>query len=57
MRWLIIGLLVSVVLLLIAAAGVAHHIWCQRSKSGHNPAAGTGQAIEHAEDTDFELEP
>jgi hypothetical protein len=32
MRWLMIGLLVSLGALLIAAAGVARHIWQQRRK-------------------------
>jgi len=30
MRWLVIGLLVSVVALLLVAGGVARHVWRQR---------------------------
>ncbi len=32
MRWLMIALLVSVVALLIASAGVAHHIWREHKR-------------------------
>jgi len=49
MRWMMIALLVSVVALLLAAAGVARHIWAHRSQlrgnSGSRPANGaTGDA-------------
>ncbi|MGO9338522.1 MAG: hypothetical protein ACLPY1_13560 [Terracidiphilus sp.] len=40
MRWLMIALLVSLVALLLAAAGVARHIWLQRSRLNSNPQAG-----------------
>jgi hypothetical protein len=43
MRWLMIALLVSVVALLLAAAGVARHIWLQRSRLQSNPEAGPGR--------------
>jgi uncharacterized membrane protein len=43
MRWLMIGLLVSLVALLVAAAGGARHIWIQRSKLNRKPAAGAGE--------------
>jgi len=52
MRWLMIGLLVSLGALLIAAAGAARHIWLQRAKLRHNPSA----ALDPAGDTDPELE-
>jgi hypothetical protein len=32
MRWLMIVLLVSVVAMLVASAGLAHHIWQERRK-------------------------
>jgi hypothetical protein len=32
MRWLMIALLVSVMALLAASAGLAHHIWQERRK-------------------------
>lgn len=37
MRWLLIALLVSLAGLLLAAAGVARHVWLQRKqlKAGH----------------------
>jgi hypothetical protein len=40
MRWLMIALLVSVTGLLLAAAGVARHIWLQRARLHSNPDAG-----------------
>jgi hypothetical protein len=40
MRWLMIALLVSLAALLLAAAGLARHIWLQRSHLGENAAAG-----------------
>lgn len=39
-RWLMVALLVSLGALLLAAAGVARHIWRQKSLiSGHSAAA------------------
>jgi hypothetical protein len=32
MRWLMIALLVSLTALLVASAGLAHHIWQERRK-------------------------
>jgi hypothetical protein len=32
MRWLMIVLLVSLVALLVASAGVAHHVWREHSR-------------------------
>lgn len=52
MRWLMIGLLVSLGALLIAAAGAARHIWLQRGKLRHQPSA----ALDRTGDTDPELE-
>lgn len=37
MRWLMIGLLVSLGALLLAAAGVARHIWVHRATLRHAP--------------------
>ena len=39
MRWLMIALLVSIVALLIASAGVAHHVWRERKKRRQAPAS------------------
>jgi hypothetical protein len=50
MRWLFIVFLVSLAALLIAAAGVARHIWSQRGRprgeaaEAVKPAAESGQA-------------
>ena len=40
MRWLMIVFLVSIAALLLAAAGVARHIWLQRARLHSNPDAG-----------------
>ena len=53
MRWLMIGLLVSLGALLFAAAGVARHIWLQRRKDRREMLA----ALEAAQGTDVEVEP
>jgi hypothetical protein len=39
MRWLMIALLVSVMALLVASAGLAHHIWQERRKRGRTRIA------------------
>jgi hypothetical protein len=63
MRWLMIALLVSLVALLLAAAGVARHIWLQRSRLQSNPEAGPTRknaadpALDSLEDVDQESEP
>jgi hypothetical protein len=68
MRWLMIALFVSVVGLLVAAAGVARHIWLHRRRRGElaaqgrieNRAAGSmidGPLMDLAEETDLEVEP
>jgi uncharacterized membrane protein len=64
MRWLMIGLLVSLAALLSAVAGVARHIWIQRDKLRRDTAAGArttspstpGQVIDPAEDMEHDLE-
>jgi len=51
MRWLMIVLLVSLVALLAASAGLAHHIWQEhRRRSRGNPDPG------RMEDVDVETE-
>ncbi|MFZ0304825.1 MAG: hypothetical protein WAL75_19185 [Terracidiphilus sp.] len=50
MRWLMIALLASLAALLLAVAGMARHIWLQRSRLGsQNPSAG-----ESAQETEIE---
>jgi hypothetical protein len=44
LRWLMIGLLVSLGALLIAAAGVARHIWLQRRQHRREMLAARGAA-------------
>jgi len=62
MRWLMIALLVSLGAMLFAAAGVARHIWLQRTKLHSNPDAGavphpaTSVAHKRAEEADQEVE-
>jgi hypothetical protein len=56
MRWLLIGLLVSLGALLFAAAGVARHIWVQRAKLRHPPAANFEQAQDRVDEVDHEIE-
>lgn len=41
MRWLMIALLVSLGALLLAAAGVARHIWLRRAKLRGKPSTGS----------------
>jgi hypothetical protein len=53
MRWLMIGLLVSLGALLFAAGGVARHIWLQRRQQRREMLA----ALEVAQETDAEVEP
>jgi hypothetical protein len=42
MRWLMILLLVSLVALLVAAGGMARHVWQQHKKLPQEPSADTG---------------
>jgi hypothetical protein len=55
MRWLMIGLLVSLAALLLAAAGLARHIWLQRTQV-QPKAASTDRRLE-ANEIDTEPEP
>jgi hypothetical protein len=63
MRWLMIAFLVSMGALLLAVAGVARHIWLQRSRLHSNPDAGpvsskaSSAAHHRAEEVDQEIEP
>jgi uncharacterized protein YneF (UPF0154 family) len=57
MRWLMIGLLVSLAVLLFAAGGVALHILLQHAKLRHKPQARNKIAPGAAEESDIELEP
>jgi len=58
MRWLLICLLVSVAALLLAAAGVARHIYLGRRNLSNKPAGTAGIAGPHpvrtAEETEIE---
>lgn len=62
MRWMMIALLVSLAALLLAAAGVARHIWLQRSRLSSNPdswpAAGeaSSAAFDAVEEVDSKIE-
>jgi hypothetical protein len=42
MRWLMILLLVSLVALLVAAAGMARHVWQQHKKLPQEPSVDSG---------------
>ena len=57
MRWLMIVLLVSLGGLLLAAAGVARHIWIRRAQNRRIPPAIPGPVPELAEETEPEHEP
>jgi hypothetical protein len=52
MRWLMIGLLVSLGALLLAAAGVARHVWLQRSRLSSKPVVSASQPQDPADETD-----
>jgi hypothetical protein len=66
MRWMMIVFLASIAALLLAAAGVARHIWLQRSRLHSNPDAGpaaglglnkaSGAAFDPVEEIDQEIE-
>jgi hypothetical protein len=62
MRWMMIALLVSVAALLLAAAGVARHIWLQRARLHSNPDAGpvpkrpSSKAFDPIDEIDQEIE-
>lgn len=48
MRWLMIGLLVSLGALLFAAAGAARHIWLHRTKLDSKVPVTTGHTVQPA---------
>jgi len=58
MRWLMIGLLVSLLALLLAVAGVACHILLRRASLSRQPVASIepthDQALDSGEETDQE---
>jgi len=56
MRWLIIALLLSLGLLLFAAAGTARHILLHRSKLRRKPPTDDGAVIGPSDETDLESE-
>jgi hypothetical protein len=62
MRWMMIAFLASLAALLLAAAGVARHIWLQRSRLHSNPGAGPvlnkahKEAADSVEEIDQEIE-
>jgi hypothetical protein len=53
MRWLMIGLLVSVGALLLAVAGVARHIWLQRLQLSREPVVSASQTPGPADEADL----
>ncbi len=62
MRWLMIALLVSLGALLLAAAGLARHIWQQRARLRTQNAREADTKATHAitgavDDIDHEAEP
>jgi uncharacterized membrane protein len=56
MRWLLIALLVSLAAMLIAAAGMAHYIRAQRTRSRTRPSSDADAALGIAEEADVETE-
>jgi len=54
MRWLMVGLFVSLGALLLAAAGVARHIWLHHHGK---PLREPLSAHDASQETDLELEP
>jgi len=57
MRWLMIGLLVSLVGLLIAAAGTAIHVLRQRARVRSSPPEAIEEILDPSEATDVDPEP
>jgi hypothetical protein len=55
-RWLMIGLFVSVVGLLSAALGTARHIWVQRSQERRVRETQTEHEVDLAEEAESEVE-
>ncbi len=62
MFWMMIAFLASLAALLAVAAGVARHIWLQRTRMHGNPDAGpvprpaTGAAFDPVEEADLEID-
>jgi hypothetical protein len=56
MRWLLIGLLVSLGTLLLAAAAVACHIRSQREKLRARQVVNTGSTLDTPDEADGESE-
>jgi hypothetical protein len=56
MRWLMIGLLVSVGALVFASAGMAYHIWRQRALLRQSPQGFPHGAQVLADEVDVETE-
>jgi hypothetical protein len=54
MRWLLIALLVSLGGLLLAAAGVARHVWLHRKKLKQNSAQSDAVVLGAPEESDLE---
>lgn len=57
MRWLMIALLISLGALLLAAAGMARHIWLHRKAHPEELQPGAMDAFASAQRTDAESEP
>jgi hypothetical protein len=56
MRWLMIGLLVSVGALVLASAGTAWHVWRQHRRPGPAQPDGDRSAPRIAAESDVETE-
>lgn len=56
MRWLMIALLVSLGALLIAAAGMARHIWRSRAQIRSNQSNGSRIPLEAGDEVETESE-
>jgi hypothetical protein len=54
MRWMMIALLVSLAALLMAAAGMARHIWLHRARIRSKPPAAAGQVLDSSSVPDEE---
>ena len=56
MRWLMIALLVSLGALLIAAAGMARHIWRSRAQFRSRSSTGSQTPLEAGDEVEAESE-
>jgi hypothetical protein len=56
MRWLIIALLVSLGALLLAAAGMARHVWLHRKGKVEESQTGTLEVFGADKETDLKSE-